>query len=348
VRLRGMVALLSRELFGVALALPDFPVVKSVRGIGMSDPPELATPLAEKLDYTNTFYHQAPVLDATAPSPNEAGRYDFILSSEVMEHVPPPVERAFANLCGLLKPDGFLVLTVPYRLGGETAEHFPELNEYTLAAPGGRTVLVNRRRDGSLEVFSNLSFHGGHGSTLEMRVFSEESLKQVLLGAGFRDVHIASENVPEFGVEHAETWSLPVLARKGHFQPPAAEIALAYRDACRRASHLESELAAIRGEYGRHIEFHKTSQAAMERQLTERAEWVRKVEADFEQRTQWALQLEREKEEALKEFARVQASEAQAWQRVASLEKELAEARAARAQLESRLWTRVGRRLGAT
>ena len=34
-----MVAVLSQEIFGVALALPDFPAIKGVRGIGMSDPP---------------------------------------------------------------------------------------------------------------------------------------------------------------------------------------------------------------------------------------------------------------------------------------------------------------------
>src|ERR1700683_5358604 len=64
-RLRGLVALLSREIFGVAMALPEFPIMKNIRGIGMSDPPELAERLAEKFDYTNTFYHQPPLFDVT-------------------------------------------------------------------------------------------------------------------------------------------------------------------------------------------------------------------------------------------------------------------------------------------
>src|SRR6185369_12188350 len=113
-------------------------------------------------------------------------------------HVAPPVERAFANLNRMLKPDGLLLFTVPYRIEGRTAEHFPQLHEYALAAPGGRTVLVNRCRDGSLKV--------------------------ILAAAGFGGVQIASENVPEFGVLHGETWSLPMVGRKGTFQPPAAEI----------------------------------------------------------------------------------------------------------------------------
>src|SRR5579872_235774 len=63
VRLRALIALMSLEMFGVLLALPEFPVLKGIRGIGMSDAPGLADRLAEKFDYTNTYYHQAPVFD---------------------------------------------------------------------------------------------------------------------------------------------------------------------------------------------------------------------------------------------------------------------------------------------
>jgi len=89
-------ALLSREIVGVELALPDFPVLKGVRGLGMSDPEELAKRLAEKFDYTNTFYHQEPRLDIVNPAQEQLRRYDFILSSEVLEHVPQPVEHDLA------------------------------------------------------------------------------------------------------------------------------------------------------------------------------------------------------------------------------------------------------------
>src|SRR5579862_7579195 len=97
-RVRAMIALLSREIFGVLLALPEFPALMGIRGIGMSDAPDLAERLAQKFDYTNTFYHQAPVFDVTHPEERDFGCYDFILSSEVMEHVPPPVEHAFSTL----------------------------------------------------------------------------------------------------------------------------------------------------------------------------------------------------------------------------------------------------------
>jgi len=312
VRLRSLVALLAREIFGIELAIPDFPVLKGIRGFGMSDPPELAQRLAEKFEYTNTFYHQEPRLDIADPSPEllreNTGRYDFILSSEVLEHVSPPVERAFVNLNRMLKPDGLLLLTVPYRIDGRTAEHFPELHEYALAAPGGRTVLVNRRRDGSIEVFENLSFHGGDGSTLEMRVFTETSLKEIITGAGFTGVRIASEDVPEFGVVHGETWSLPVVGRKGDFRPPSAEIAAAYGEIVRKAASLAQQ---------------------------------------FDERTRWALALQKEKEAAIADFHHVAAREEEARRHIQALEKELAEVREARAKIESNWWTRTGRKLGA-
>lgn len=342
VRLRSLIALLSREIFGIELALPDFPVLKGVRGIGMSDPRELAGRLAEKFDYTNTFYHQEPRLDIVDPAPEHLGRYDFILSSEVLEHVPPPVERAFANLNRMLKPNGLLLLTVPYKIDGQTAEHFPELHEYALASPGGRTVLVNRRRDGSLEVFENLAFHGGDGSTLEMRVFTETSLKAILAGAGFGGVHIASEDVPEFGVRHGETWSLPIVGRKGNFRPPVAEIAVEYGHAVRRSVSLARELEDHRRVLAERLEWVRK----VEIELEARTQWARKMEAELEERTQWALALKQEKEAALADFERGAAEAENTRRHIQALEKDLAEARAARAQLDASLWTRAGRKLG--
>src|SRR5438067_78682 len=80
VRLRGLVALISQEILGVQMALPDFPDLHGLRAFGMSDPPKLAVQLEKTFDYRNTFYHQAPQLDITNPPESEWGRYDFIVS----------------------------------------------------------------------------------------------------------------------------------------------------------------------------------------------------------------------------------------------------------------------------
>ena len=106
-------------------------------------------------------YHREPRFDLLRPEPSEFGKYDFVICSDVLEHVEPPVALAFQTLAQLLKPTGFLVLTVPYTLDPVSVEHFPELNEFGLANVGGKTVLVNRSPNGQYEVYDALRFHGG-------------------------------------------------------------------------------------------------------------------------------------------------------------------------------------------
>jgi len=205
------------ELFGTRLSLPDFPRVKSLRGLGTSDSGQYAKRLAEVFDYRNTFYDREPRFDFGNP-PEESNAYDFVLSSDVLEHVAPPVQQAFQNACNMLKPNGVLVFTVPYQIDEEPEEHFPELYEYGLAEVGNRTALVNRTKAGEIQVFENLSFHrSGAGKSLEMRVFSEKMLRDVLAAAGFTSVKIYAENYKPFGIVPAESWSLPIAARKGPF-----------------------------------------------------------------------------------------------------------------------------------
>jgi SAM-dependent methyltransferase len=218
VRLRGLLHALSCELFGMGLALPQFPRVKSLRGLGLSDAPPYADTLAARLDYRNTYFHREPRFDITQVPEGEWGRYDFVLASEVFEHTPPPAGLAFANAFRLLREGGVLVFTVPYSLEAATREHFPELGAHGLAEVGGRTVLVNRSARGEVQVFENLAFHVGFGGpSLEMREFSEDGLKAELAAAGFSEVRIYSRNFAPFGIVHAEACSLPIAARRGPY-----------------------------------------------------------------------------------------------------------------------------------
>jgi SAM-dependent methyltransferase len=108
--------------------LPDFPRVKSLRGIGTSDSSQYAPRLAEVFDYRNTFYDREPRFDL-GKRPDEKETYDFVLSSDVFEHVAPPREQAFRNVYDMLKPNGVLVFTVPYEIE-ESAEHFPKISVF--------------------------------------------------------------------------------------------------------------------------------------------------------------------------------------------------------------------------
>jgi SAM-dependent methyltransferase len=217
VRSRGLLWALSQELFGAGLPLPGFPHLTTLQGLGIGDSGVYCHRLQEKLAYHNTFFDREPRLDITRPPESEFGKYDFVTSSEVFEHVLPPPEEAFRNVCRLLRPNGVFVFTVPYSLERSTIEHYPDLHEYTIAQLGGRHVLVNRTRDGRVQVFENLVFHGGPGSTLEMRIFSECDLQRMLLEAGFHSVRIYGEACPEFGIARDGPCSLPIAARKGEF-----------------------------------------------------------------------------------------------------------------------------------
>ncbi len=105
------------ELFGKSLAIVDFPERPDLVGVGLSDWDGLAWRLAKKLGYANTYYHKEPLLDIAAKQGLQHDLYDFIISSDVFEHVCPPISTAFVNAYNLLKAGGVMILTVPYTNG---------------------------------------------------------------------------------------------------------------------------------------------------------------------------------------------------------------------------------------
>lgn len=205
VRWRSVIAALSYALYGDYLTLDEFPDNHQMVGIGTSDWEGYAMRLGRVFSYQNTFYDREPRLDLAAELPDDlAGTCDFVISSDVLEHVPPPVEAAFVNLRKLLKPGGVLILTVPMSEDGSTAEHFPELCDYQVVDHRGEPLLVNRTASGSFEVFSDLVFHGGEGATLEMRLLSYPDVVTLLSAADFA-VQAFDWEVPRFGI----VWNIP-------------------------------------------------------------------------------------------------------------------------------------------
>jgi SAM-dependent methyltransferase len=241
--------------------------------------------------------------------PESYGVYDFILSSDVFEHIAPPVERAFDEAAKLLKPNGVLCLSVPFSLEESTAERFPELHEFSLVSLGGSPVLINRKTDGALEVRDDLVFHGGVGATLEMRLFSQKDLAAKLTTAGFREVLFLSQPVPRFGIAYEGGWSLPMLARKQEFaldKRASGQLAREYNTRTKELAAIEerwAEAVERLDQCGRHIE-------RLDAELADRVQWAAglqqeleetkrdlgRAQAEFEQRTAWALQLRKELE----------------------------------------------------
>jgi SAM-dependent methyltransferase len=212
VRDRAMVHLLTGELLGRSVVLPEIRRSLDFRGIGLSDSITYAEPLSRKFSYTNTHFDAEPMLDIANVAPEHYGRYDFIIASDVFEHVAPPVARAFTNARRMLKSGGVLIFSVPFMLAGDTIEHFPELHEYRLSETPEGWRLENRTADGRHQTFGDLVFHGGLGATLEMRQFSRSALEREFAMAGFSRMRVADEVFLPFGIYWPEPWSVPMVA----------------------------------------------------------------------------------------------------------------------------------------
>jgi SAM-dependent methyltransferase len=213
VRFRAIAHLLVHELTGESQPLPAMAPRRDLAGLGLSDASCYATPLARVFAYENTWFHTEPRVDITRIDPARRGRYDFVVASDVFEHVAPPVTRAFDNALALLKPGGVFVLTVPFSLDADTVEHFPDLHDWTLSEEHGEWTLANRTADGRTQTYGDLVFHGGPGTTLEMRLFSRDALLHELGRSGFAGVRVADEPYLPFGIHWPEPWSVPIVAR---------------------------------------------------------------------------------------------------------------------------------------
>mgnify|MGYP000902038237 CR=1 FL=1 len=354
VRTRAIIYMLARELFGAAIPLPDFPTVKGIQGIGISDSADYADRLPAKLQYRNTHYHKPPQFDVVNPPESEWGQYDFLIASEVFEHVAPPVDRAFHNAFRLLKPHGVFLFTVPYTLHRDTTEHFPDLHDYGLAQLKDRTVLVNRTREGELQTFDDLVFHGGHGSTLEIRCFTEAGLREQFRNAGFSSVEVYGENYPPFGVLHSETWSLPMAARKEPFRFDLACIAEIIEDSTASRKRLTNEVERLNAhaakqktEYEEWVAWAKEKIASLEREVAERTGWAQDLEKQFEDRTTWALSLEKDLADHVNVAKRLQAELQERTDWALKLEAEAEELRARLVRIAGASWTKAGRVIGA-
>ncbi|MDQ6917382.1 MAG: methyltransferase domain-containing protein [Pseudomonadota bacterium] len=212
VRDRAMVHLLTSELLGSSVVLADLRPRLDLVGIGLSDSIAYALPMADKFAYINTHFDSEPRLDIASVPPEDAARYDFIIASDVFEHVAPPVARAFSNARRLLKQGGVLIFSVPFMMVGDTVEHFPDLHDYRLIDSAEGWRLENRTADGRDQSFTGLMFHGGVGSTLEMRQFTLAGLEREFAAAGFSRMRVAGEAFLVHGIFWPEPWSVPIVA----------------------------------------------------------------------------------------------------------------------------------------
>ncbi|MEX2588148.1 MAG: methyltransferase domain-containing protein [Actinomycetota bacterium] len=212
-RFRAIVSVLTTELFGESMLLDQVPLTPHLSGIGLTDWEGYSTRLETRFHYRNTYYDQEPKLDIVAPDPDLIGSADFLIATDVFEHVPPPVSVGFRNARRLLKPGGVLIMSVPYGTGDQTIEHYPDLHDFEILEEKGRSLLRNRTKDGVIQEFEDPVFHGGPGLNLEMRRFSKSSLRAELRAAGFTQITFYPANDLAHGAFWPENQSLPLAAK---------------------------------------------------------------------------------------------------------------------------------------
>ena len=114
-----------------------------------------------------------------------------------------------------MKKGGSLIFSVPYTLENEKIqEHFDGLHDFKILNDGDEYYLENIDKNGLKRVYRDLIFHGGSGTTLEMRVFALSELIQNLKDAGVSKIEILSEPLIEMGIYWKDPWSIPILAKK--------------------------------------------------------------------------------------------------------------------------------------
>ena len=170
----------------VGLGYPPEPLAAqesnwALRGIGISDATEVASVLSAHFDYVNTWYDRFPTVDLRQVPDELRKSLDFVTCSEVLEHVPPPVDPALRGLAELLQPGGFAVITVPRASQSTTIELYPGLAEYRVAFD--RVIWVDS--EGLTRIDPSPEFHLGQGETLAFRKWNFEDLVARLGLLGF-------------------------------------------------------------------------------------------------------------------------------------------------------------------
>jgi hypothetical protein len=242
-----------------------------------------------------------------------------------------------------------LLLTTPYRPGSETLEHFPSIRDFAVVELDGRWVMVHRDAEGRIHSHEDLVFHGGDGSTLEMRVFSEGGLKKLLEDAGFNDIRIAGGSHAEYGIYQSDCWSLPIAARKAPVSTPREtflDLANSYASTRLKLNNAERQLRILKQEYAHHVAWAEEKVGQLEEDLKRRNAWGVGIERDFEERTAWALQLRGELEEVRNELASQESEVEKRTHWALGLQAELDRVHAERQRIESSRWFRFSQKLG--
>ncbi len=147
----------------------------------------LAMFLGEKFDYYATEYHPAKIASGSHPRAYadfqalhyEGATFDIVVASDVFEHIRNDT-NAMREVHRVLKPGGYLILTVPY-------DHDRGRTIQRVDTTGPRDVHVLPPQ-----------YHGGGGHTLAYREYGRDVLT-LMTSAGFHVVRDVVDRL-DFGI----------------------------------------------------------------------------------------------------------------------------------------------------
>lgn len=207
-RMRGVVRAVVQAVYGTMdLPLVDSPSRPHVRMLGISDDARYASVLAAKFDYRNTFFHTTPRLDVgcEADCLAHAG-HDVTICSDVLEHTIQRPFEVIRNLLRTVKPGGTLVISAPSFDMLDSIEWYGGIVSYEVTMQDGRPCVTWVNRRGQEFVDTAPIFHGGPGSTLEMRILAHCELIAAAQLAG------AACETLSFAPKHGYAWPLAPIS----------------------------------------------------------------------------------------------------------------------------------------
>jgi SAM-dependent methyltransferase len=164
-------------------------------GLGISDDIAIASVIPTKFLYSNTYYDAFPNLDIRKIPKAALHGFEFVICSDVLEHIDVKLAQAVKGVSKLLKPNGFAVLSVPVVTNSLRSEFYPNLSSFTIEK--GKVFWEDS--EGVTHIDRKPEFHGGRGQNLAFREFTEVSFEELLLNNGFKTVYRGSTSA-QFGV----------------------------------------------------------------------------------------------------------------------------------------------------
>ncbi|MSX34844.1 MAG: methyltransferase domain-containing protein [Actinobacteria bacterium] len=174
-------------------------------GLGISDNPEMARFFYRCFNYSNSQLDVHPIVDLLNPQSSMQGLYDFVICSDVLEHVPPSAERAIASLASFLRPGGIAMVSVPVS-GGETEEYYPDITDWSML--DGELHWTDA--SGASHIDNDPEIHGGDGLTIAFRTWGAEDFERAVLSNGFSSIERLVP-CPELGVPEMPWSDQPVV-----------------------------------------------------------------------------------------------------------------------------------------